>query len=190
MNGKCGASAIAQKQDLKRLSEIISKESQNLICGEIASELVYLDLNTKTFIWRCEDEKRELFYGDYLNIGNGERPIPKLLFKYQNDTLYVYAYKEWKGLNDTILYHAPFHNIYNDGKICMGNARIKILRNDDFKTFITRLTFLFFRNPGTELHHTLYGNLNNFHIDLKNMNAFPESVLIQIEDKTKSILKL
>lgn len=184
INGKLGAATLLQNRDLKNIASIFNtKEDQYLIKGEIPSELVYLDIANTVFIWRCELQKAELYYKDELNIENGIRPIPKLLFKFKSNELHVYAYKKWEGLKQTKLFHAPFHNVYENGRICMGSVKMKIQKMDTFDSFIKRLQFLFFRNPGSEIHNTKMSNINTFHIALKECNSFPISQLVPYEGK-------
>jgi hypothetical protein len=170
----------------KKISTLLDTENLYL-GGNLDGMIVYYKPVLFTLHWRYESKSEELYYKNDLDIQNGARPIPKLLFKYVYGRLSVFAYKEWNGEN-TVFYHAPFHNIYSNGGVCMGSAgsRIKVLKNDTFKTFTHRVSKLFFLVPGSEIHNKWHMNLNSFHKELITMDTFPEHILepINIDDES------
>lgn len=112
------------------------KESYS-VSGFNNPNIIYLDSNPTDFkiVWFCKEKETELLFKDSLEGLSGTAWTPNLIFVINKDELYCYAVKSM-NINRSKLYRAPFPNIYDDGKICMGNAVIKkskdlneILRN-------------------------------------------------------------
>lgn len=156
----------------RAIGKLLYKSFEKHLGGAIPSNLVYYNPTPLELQWRCEIQKATLHYVKDLGIENGERPIPNLLFTFKNDELCVKAYKEWKG-DKTIYYHAPFHNVYADTRICMGRAKLKPVASDRFETILNRLQVLFFIVPGSEIHYEQGFNLNTFHKELLHLKKFP-----------------
>ena len=128
-----------------------TKERKMKIDGLIPSNLLAFsnDDNINTVIWYSEPGPRDLIFKKELGIKDGVADIPALIFKYKSKTLSVFAIKDDEINSHTILYKAPFHNIYSDGKICMGNTKIReslnvaqVMRNCEEAFFSSKFTHL------------------------------------------------
>ena len=112
--------------------------------------------------------------------------IPTLVFKIQENVLYVYAAKTDNVDANTKLFKAPFHNVYDDGSICMGNAKIKksfeinkIMKNYEDAFFLSKFTHL--QSQGSPIK----GNLNTY---LNSNNKIEKKVLIDTKLKVEDLI--
>ncbi|WP_317168231.1 PRTRC system protein B [Flavobacterium collinsii] len=88
-------------------------------------------------IWYTPAQKVILFFVESLGITNGDAFVPPLLWKASKSTLYIYAIDNETQINEqTKLYHAPFFNVYTDGRVCMGTVSINIKSNCHLEEFI------------------------------------------------------
>ncbi|SHH84624.1 PRTRC system protein B [Flavobacterium johnsoniae] len=98
-------------------------------------------------LWYTPAQKVSLFFVESLGIPNGEAFIPPLLWKASKNTLSIYAMDTETEINQqTALYHAPFFNLYNDGRVCMGTVSIKIKANCHLEEFISLWEKYFFNS--------------------------------------------
>lgn len=73
--------------------------------------------------WKPVDEKGSNY--DELPTRAHAVPLPGLVFRAEGDALAVFAVKgRDRPTPETALFHAPFPNVYDLGKVCMGNARL------------------------------------------------------------------
>lgn len=87
-------------------------------------------------VWYTPPQEVPLFFATALGITSGPGKVPGMIWRADRENLSVYALKgKCKPNANTALYHAPFFNIYTDGRVCMGNVRINIgqeTRLEDF----------------------------------------------------------
>jgi PRTRC genetic system protein B len=82
-------------------------------------------LGLTAVIWYRPAMRRSLNFGSSTLKGVGLVPIPATIYILINTTLYVYALaSDDRPDLKTKLYNAPFFNIYADGNVCMGTARV------------------------------------------------------------------
>ncbi|KIA82400.1 PRTRC system protein B [Flavobacterium sp. AED] len=98
-------------------------------------------------IWYTPAQKVNLFFVDSLAITNGKAFVPPLLWKASKSNLYIYAMDKDMEINEqTILYHAPFFNLYADGKVCMGTVSVNIQADCLLEEFIQEWEQYFFNS--------------------------------------------
>lgn len=98
-------------------------------------------------IWYTPAQKVSLFFVEGLGILNGEAFVPPLLWKASKNTLYIYAMVADKIINEqTALYHAPFFNLYNDGRVCMGTVKVDIKTDCHLQDFMQSWEQYFFKS--------------------------------------------
>lgn len=116
------------KREIESLAQIFehhSRESEKfLLCDELLPEnLLYLSPKHKCVIWYTPRQHAQLYFARTLPLADGHMPLPALLWKATDSDLFVFAIKEQTKPNaTTALYHAPFFNIYADGRVCMGTV--------------------------------------------------------------------
>jgi PRTRC genetic system protein B len=122
--------------------------------GLLGQEVIYINSQRNGFaIWYTPEMKKHLTFKTGLTIPDGIASIPPLLWKATTTSLEIWALKESKRPEmSTVLYFAPFFNIYTDGRVCMGNVDIDIDRSCDLETFMSSWETYFF---GSAFSHLL-----------------------------------
>ncbi len=117
-------------------------------------------------------------------------PWPTLIFFVTQSEISVYAVKNKKNRPEksTKLYHAPFFNTYNNGRVCMGNFRIK--RHDTPEEAILYWSYFMFNTKFTGELGDIYNNKNllNFWKNLDGKEKFPNDILEPTNKKLKDLL--
>jgi PRTRC genetic system protein B len=165
--------------------------------GPIPEYLLYA-VNNPGFtavVWFRPAMVRLLNFSAQLKISKADAivNIPALLFALVNTTLYIYALDSDKRPDTkTKLYNAPFFNIYEDGNVCLGTAKIGN-RTKSYEGEVERFERAFFmadQNGGmfnkqckTPLHK-LWNDLS------KNKTPFPSNLELIQHKKTKTVGQL
>jgi PRTRC genetic system protein B len=88
-------------------------------------------------VWCTPPQEVPLFFSDMLGITSGRGKVPAMIWKAGRENLSVYALKGSRKPNaNTKIFHAPFFNVYTDGKVCMGNVRINIGQDTRLENFM------------------------------------------------------
>ncbi|WP_241774953.1 prokaryotic E2 ligase family D protein [Flavobacterium sp. Leaf82] len=144
-------------------------------------------------IWYTPAQKVSLFFVESLGITSGEAFVPPLLWKATKNTLYIYAMDTDKKINEqTVLYHAPFFNLYNDGRVCMGTVKVDIKTDCHLEDFMQWWEQYFFNSYFSHLignTSPVKGNIIQFWQKLVNTTKpFPIKSLIKNSLTIKNIL--
>ena len=136
-------------------------------------------------------QQKMLYFTEALKIPDGIAPIPGLIFRLKADSLKVYTYLKFQR-EKTDLYRAPFHNVGNNGDVCLGNSyrgkASELIENE-----LLRYENIFFRSKFSETHgETLAGNIN-INLFWKKLiegksNKFPYKSLIPLNIKLEEII--
>lgn len=77
-------------------------------------------------IWYRLPEQRVLHFADQLHIRTGKAPVPGVIYVAEKNSLTVFAFKGNKRpVDGTKLFRSPFHNVGDNGKVCLGSANVK-----------------------------------------------------------------
>nr|WP_315242131.1 PRTRC system protein B [uncultured Flavobacterium sp.] len=116
--------------------------------GLLPKNVIYINADSNGFaVWYTPAQSVELFFTEGLAVPNGKASIPPLLWKASKNALWVYAMDGDKDISEeTPLCHAPFFNLYNDGKVCMGTVKINIERDTHLQDFIETWQKYFFNS--------------------------------------------
>ena len=122
--------------------------------GILESTILYLNAEPDGYvIWYTPVMRRKLIFKKDLSISDGEANLPAMLWKASKSSLQVYAIKvDEKPKMETVLHHAPFFNVYTDGKVCMGSVDIEISKDCSLEEFIKLWESYFF---GSSFSHLL-----------------------------------
>ncbi len=131
-------------EESKQLSKMLNiEQEQKNTCfipnGLLPNTILHLNpTDNGQVIWYNKPQKRQLYFIENLGIPNGMAYMPTLIFKATKTGLSVYALKSnRRPTMHTKLYYAPFFNIYEDGKICMGTVDIKVSKVQSLEEFIS-----------------------------------------------------
>ena len=139
-------------------------------------------------LWYTKAQQRQLYFVDSLGIPNGTAHVPAMIWLANKSTLTVYALANDKRPTEkTALHYAPFFNIYESGKVCMGTVSIDIKNSASVEEFICEWEHYFFNSYFSHLmnkHNPINGNCVNLWKDLINTGKpFPKEAL-KINNKT------
>lgn len=152
-------------------------------------------------IWWTAPTKRAMFFKESTFAsgtfeGNAVCPNQGLIFMSTDTELYVFAFRgDGAPTQETHLCQAPFFNVWSQGKVCVGNARVP---NDDQKGDPSAWERFFFGSLFTHPNFTEKDRLTKGVSPVKfwqsqvkkPTNAFPEKVLVDINIKVADLLKL
>jgi len=159
--------------------------------GLLPENVLYIDASHFGYvIWHTLPQHRELFFTDKLGIPNGKAKVPHLLWLASGSELYVFAVAATaKPTIDAELYHAPFFNLYDDGRVCMGTVDVDIATNSSLEHFIASWERYFFNSYFSHLingHNPVKGNIVQlWQEQIGSKKNFPLKALI----KTKTTIK-
>lgn len=120
------------KQDtIQGLVDVFFDERQNRaqIKGLIPHNLLKFEVlpgGHFEMVWYRQEEKRHIYFADKLHIKSGVAWVPPMVYEISKDKLNVYALQSNSRPDETTqLFHAPFHNVNDQGGVCLGSAKVK-----------------------------------------------------------------
>jgi|SRR5665213_2508266 len=162
--------------------------------GLLPGNVLYINPDQDGFaVWHTPKQRVSLLFVEDLTIPNGKADLPALLWKASKESLYIYALKNNADLNaHELLYHAPFFNVYENGKVCMGDVAVNIPPDCPLETFIEQWERYFFNSYFSHLfadHNPVKGNIVQLWRNLMNSRKkFPVKALIKNGLTIKSII--
>lgn len=144
-------------------------------------------------IWYSKSQKRSLHFIEGLGIPSGQAFIPPLIWQATKNSLRVFALLgNSRPTEKTPLYTAPFFNIYEDGRVCMGSVNISIAESACVEEFIKAWEDYFFNSYFSHLlgaNSPVKGNCADLWKDLISTGrAFPKEVLKSSTKTLKTLL--
>jgi PRTRC genetic system protein B len=162
--------------------------------GLIPDKVLYLHSAGQGFaVWYTPPQKVNLLFKKSLSIPCGEAKIPAMIWKADRKDLYVYSFTgKRKPTINTPLFHAPFFNLYEDGRVCMGTVDIEIETNCFLEEFMSRWEHYFF---DSYFSHVIAGAgttkkniVQLWQQQVGSDTAFPENILIKTGRTLKNII--
>ncbi|TRW21979.1 PRTRC system protein B [Flavobacterium zepuense] len=116
--------------------------------GLLPKNILYINPDHKGFaLWHTQKQYTNLYFDEALTIPSGKVAIPALLWKASKTTLKIFALADDSAINEmTPLYKAPFFNIHEDGRVCMGTVKIAIQTDCMLEEFIEQWQRYFFES--------------------------------------------
>lgn len=129
----------------------IKNKNDWFIKDRIKHNILSLSLDRKRVVWCVKRPKEYLHFSN--DVKSGLYFLPTIIFTLENNDLSVFALK--KVGDNSILYHAPFYNVYKSGNVCMGNVKLEFNRYE-INHIIEQSQKAFF---GSLFTHTNNGNI-------------------------------
>ena len=166
-------------------------QSRNLIPDKLLFILTGL---SGYAVWYTPPQKVYLYFKEELSIASGETAIPALVWKADKEHLSIYAMKgSDRPQPETSLWHAPFFNIYDTGKVCMGTVEVDAGNSSCLEDFISHWEKNFFNSYFSHSisdHQAVKGNIVQLWQQLAGGNTkFPDKVLKSFGKSLKDILQ-
>lgn len=123
--------------------------------GVLPDNVLHINPNRNGFaIWYTPAMSVNLYFKPELNLNDGVANVPSLVWKASKDALSVWALNgKCRPDCDSLLFHAPFFNIYQSGNVCMGNVELKIGGDISLENFMSLWQSYFF---DSKFSHTLF----------------------------------
>jgi PRTRC genetic system protein B len=155
--------------------------------------LLFVSAAKKCAIWYTPPGKQQVLFARSLHLCDGTIAVPALIWKATAEELFVYSCKATGLPNEnTPLFHAPFFNLYDDGKVCMGTVNIDMQNCTDLHAFIRRWQHYFFNSRFSHIigeRRATRTPLEVLYKALLNTNAaFPSAQLLSMRRQLKDLL--
>jgi PRTRC genetic system protein B len=106
--------------DRKDRSQLSGFVPENVLCYSPVSGRKY------RLVWYRPAEVRYIHFASQLKIKSGKAWVPPMIYSVYGSEMWVYALKNnTRPKTSSKPYRAPFHNVADNGKVCLGTARIK-----------------------------------------------------------------
>lgn len=129
---------ITSTKENKTFNPFGGKIPENVIDYDNSSMFPYI-------VWVVKRKVRHFHWAKKV----GTLYYPHLIFKLQNNALFIYAVKTSKITNSTMLYKCPFPNVYDDQHLCFGTMNISDYVSADFIKTMKGLEDCFFGSKFT-----------------------------------------
>lgn len=145
-------------------------------------------------LWYTKSQERQMYFVKNLEIPNGKAHVPAMLWFANKENLSVFALASDKRPTEkTVLYFAPFFNVYEDGAVCMGTVNINIKNSASVEEFIKAWEDYFFNSYFSHLldnYNPIIGNCVNLWRKLMETGeTFPVEVLKKNSKTLKNLLR-
>ena len=162
--------------------------------GILQSNILHVNQSEKgTVLWYTKAQEQQLYFVNGLGIPNGKAYVPPMLWYANKNSLAVFALAtDRRPTENTSLYFAPFFNIYEDGKVCLGTVSIDIKNSTSVEEFISAWEDYFFNSYFSHLlgkQNPIKGNCVSLWKKLiETSEAFPKDVLKKNNKTLKNLL--
>ena len=162
--------------------------------GILPTNILHINPSEKgTVLWYTKAQEQQLYFVNGLGIPNGKASVPSMLWYASKNSLAVFALTtDRRPTENTPLYFAPFFNIYEDGKVCMGTVSIDIKNSASVEEFTDAWEDYFFNSYFSHLlgeHNPIKGNCVSLWKNLiETGEAFPKDVLKKNNKTLKNLL--
>lgn len=184
------ANQLAKSLKIKEEKQSFLKPKGIMSCGILQIDPIHNGM----VIWYTKAKKRELYFEEKLEIPNGKANVPPMLWVANRNQLYIFALTtNRRPTAKTLLYHAPFFNVYSDGAVCMGTVDVRIKETASLEEFTTAWESYFFNSYFSHLmqnHNPIKGNCVSLWKKLiQTEEGFPKDALIQSSRNLKDLLR-
>ena len=144
-------------------------------------------------MWFTKAMKRQLYFVENLEIPNGTAEVPAMLWLANKRSLTVFTLdKDRRPTEKAKLYYAPFFNVYENGKVCMGTVDVNIKKSASVEEFTEKWENYFFNSYFCHLmneHNPIKGNCVNLWKNLIGTDKnFPKDTLKSTNRTLKNLL--
>jgi PRTRC genetic system protein B len=144
-------------------------------------------------IWYTKSQKRPLYFIEGLGIPSGQGFMPPMVWQASKNSLRVFALlSNRRPTEKTPLCYAPFFNIYEDGRVCMGSVSIEIKESACVEEFTKAWEDYFFNSYFSHLmgeNSPVKGNCVSLWKDLISTGrTFPIELLKKNNKTIKNLL--
>ena len=145
-------------------------------------------------LWYTKSQVRQMYFVKNLEVPNGKSHVPAMLWLADKENLSVFALTSDKRPTEkTLLYYAPFFNVYEGGAVCMGTVDVNIKNSASVEEFIKAWEDYFFNSYFSHLldnYNPIKGNcVNLWKKIIGTGETFPVEVLKKNNKTLKNLLR-
>ena len=188
--------SIQESNRLAKALQANEKKQQGFLNpkGLMPPNILTINSSSSGFtVWHTPPQQIKLLFTENLGIPSALAHIPAMVWKAGKNSIQVFAVTESILTEITSLCHAPFFNVYPDGRVCMGNVKISIPKDCGLEQFMELWQSYFFNSYFSHLfggHQPVKGNIVQLWQQLtKTGEAFPTNVLIPNKSQIKHLIK-
>jgi len=185
-----------ESNKLAKALQVNEKKAQGFLTskGLMPSNVLYLNSGMDGYvIWHTPPQSVKLLFTENLGIPCGMASVPALIWKAGKGSLQIFAVDTSAFQETTPLYHAPFFNLYHDGRVCMGNVRIRIPNDCGLEQFMELWQDYFFNSYFSHLiggHEPIKTNIVQLWQQLTaTAEPFPTEVLNPTKYQLKNLIR-
>lgn len=162
--------------------------------GILPTNILYINPSENgSVLWYSKARKTKMYFTEKIEIPNGTAETPAMLWYANKQSLMVFALAtDRRPTEKSILYHAPFFNVYERGDVCMGTVNVDIKNSASVEEFTIAWENYFFNSYFSHLvneHNPIKGNCVSLWKELISTGkAFPTEVLRKTNSTIKNIL--
>jgi PRTRC genetic system protein B len=113
--------------------------------GLLPSNVLHIRTDRNPYaLWHTPAQAVKLYFREDLGIQSGFCNIPAMVWKATKTSIAVYALADGEIRADAMLFNAPFFNMHDDGRVCMGNVSLDIKKDCSLEDFISLWERAFF----------------------------------------------
>ncbi|HEY4288230.1 MAG TPA: hypothetical protein VGN00_14095 [Puia sp.] len=150
-----------KQETIQEIVDVFFDERQNAVAvsGMIPANVLQFEVlpgGRYSLMWYRPAERRRIYFSESLNIPSGEAWMPPMIYHTKDSRgLAMYALaNDDRPAESTRLFRAPFHNIYDDGDVCLGNAQVKKPSQKTYASLMKYWEDLFWLSEFTHLNGT------------------------------------
>ncbi|MCO5946752.1 prokaryotic E2 ligase family D protein [Mucilaginibacter flavidus] len=188
--------SIQESHKLAKALQVNEKKAQGFLNpkGLMPPNVLTINSSSSGFaVWHTPPQQIKLLFIESLGIPSGMAHVPAMVWKAGKNSLQVFAVTETDFTEDTLLYHAPYFNVYPDGRVCMGNVQISIPKDCGLEQFMELWQSDFFNSYFSHLfggHQPVKGNIVQLWQHLtESGEQFPTDVLIPNKFQIKHLIR-
>ncbi len=153
-DGTLGVARPVSREFVENIAKTFSVSERMLPSGPIPSNMLYADphIGKEKYIWWTPPKTRRLYFSEKTNMKEANYQMPGCVYQVIEKSLYVWAFKGNKPKMGEKLLQGPFYNYYENGRICLGSAKVEWPDAITWKSIQDHWEKLFW---GSENSHTI-----------------------------------
>lgn len=171
-----------REETLNGMISVLHKEQKNrsILNGLVPESLLFYKPAPGggfSLAWYRPAEVRFFHFAAQLKLKSGRMWVPAMVYWVDSNSLSLFALKkDARPTEKTPLFRAPFHNVRDDGKVCLGNANVKKPTDRSFISTIKYFEDLFWLSEFAHLNGVVNPTLSPMEDVYKKLLASKEKL--------------
>lgn len=166
------------------MAEAITHRAGDSVEGLVPDGLKYFAYNQhriSKLAWVTPPSQQYLRFNSVEDLKNGTYKVPWIFWLFTGYVVHVFSMLE-NPTPETLIYHAPFYNVYANGEVCMGAGQ-KLMKGKSLQEYVKNIEKAFWKTDFTHAHCTRVINAPE-----KNMTKAYSKILNSQAEYTKDNL--